>query len=196
MFILSAITWYFFDAFYSKTEIEFPLHINRLCAVNPGYMLNENYSAPLGSYYMRKWTKVYWSWPTSWLLPLHSPYPPFCKRFLLGNPSSLSKSNNLQVLVAPFAPFIPYDGYFPADMRLFPRSLTSFKTLKKVWWIVSNLSEECQFSERLFLGMGVNPNSFPRELRVYIYNERNFRKQNDIIHPTLMQLLELFLEFY
>lgn len=159
-------------------------------------MLNDNYTVPLGSYYTKKWTKVYWSWPISWLLPPHSAYPPFCTHFLLRNPSSLPKSNSLQVLVAPFLPFIAYDGYFPADMILFPRSLTSFKTLKKVWRLVSNLSEEWQVSERLILGKGVNPNSLPRELRVYIYNEHNFRKQNYIIHSTLMQLLELFVEFH
>lgn len=143
-----------------------------------------------------KQTKGYRSWPISWLLLPHSAHPPFCKHFLLRNPSSLPKSNSLQVLVAPFLPSIPYDGYFPATMRLFPRCLTPFKILKKVWWIVSNLSEECQFLERLILGKRVNENSLPRELRVCIYNEHNFRKQNGIIHSTLMQLLELFLEFH
>ena len=154
----------FFDVFCSKTEIELLLHINRLCAVNPGYMPNFNCS-------------VHWA-VTTQKSEQHSTdlgqYPDFSlhiQHILLSANIFFSETpphcQNLIVCKFWWPNFylsFPMTVTSQLIKRIFLSSLLSLKTLKKVWCISSNLSEECQFSERMILGIGLNPNSLPREL--------------------------------
>lgn len=99
--------------------------------MNPGCVLSVNYSFSL-SYYTKNWTKVSWPWSTL-TSPSLSSISSFLQRVSSQKPL-LTVKNVMKTFVSfggPFSPFIPQDCYFLGEMKLFPKSLASTKTLKK-----------------------------------------------------------------